>query len=69
MCNGWKSISARIREKLTEDERITDRSSCNRYKHREKWSGVLIFNAITEDAEEAETTTLKQKPKAYADQK
>jgi hypothetical protein len=69
MCNGWKSISTRIRKKLTKDERVADRSSCNRYEHREKWSGVLIFNAITEDAEETEAATLKQKPKAYADQK
>jgi hypothetical protein len=69
MCNGWKSISARIRKKLTEYKCITDRTSCNRYEHREKWSGVLIFNAITKDAEETEATTLKQKPKAYADQK
>jgi hypothetical protein len=60
MCNGWKSISARIRKKLTKDECITDRSRCNCYKYGEKWGGVLIFNAITKNAEETEAATLKK---------
>jgi hypothetical protein len=60
MCNRWKSIGTGIWQELTKDERVTNRTSCNRYKYREKWSGVLIFNANTEDAEETEAATLKQ---------
>lgn len=56
---GWEELCRCIRKKLTEENGVTNASSRDRCQNREERGCVLIFDGITEDAEETEASSFK----------